>query len=175
METTIEQPAWLLYVKFSHYTFTIAAFRLVKVQWLDGIGLTLEGSHVLLKFGWLVVILFGPCLPILNALSAVLVNVYSILLFGSERKFLDARENVLDANGTQEAGATIPGFGFSTVALFALVLQLSNLLGHGPKPFTSRTVGNLANAGNSSVSYVISMDFYFLRSYGGGDMYEAKP
>eukprot|EP00971_Amphidinium_carterae_P301279 5985854-Amphidinium_carterae.1 len=83
IESTIENLVWFLYPKFAHYTGTIAALRLVKVR-LGGIGMRLEGSHVLLKFSWLVVTLFGPCLPILNTLIALLANVYAILLFGCD-------------------------------------------------------------------------------------------
>eukprot|EP00971_Amphidinium_carterae_P138524 2744810-Amphidinium_carterae.1 len=63
--------------------------------------MTLNDSHVLLKFLWLVVILFGPCLPILHALIALLVSIYSILLFGTDRPFLYVKE-------TEEHVASLP-------------------------------------------------------------------
>eukprot|EP00971_Amphidinium_carterae_P324364 6445948-Amphidinium_carterae.1 len=83
MEATLEHLAWLLYPKFAHYTFTITAFRIIRRR-LRGKGMTLKATYVLLKFVWLVVTLFGPCLPILNTLIAVLVNIHSILLFGTD-------------------------------------------------------------------------------------------
>eukprot|EP00971_Amphidinium_carterae_P328186 6459927-Amphidinium_carterae.1 len=51
-EAVIEHLVWLLYRKFAHYTFTIAAFRIVK-QRLRGIGMKLQSSSVLLQFSWL--------------------------------------------------------------------------------------------------------------------------
>eukprot|EP00971_Amphidinium_carterae_P115932 2296293-Amphidinium_carterae.1 len=75
MEATLEHLMWLLYPKFAHYTFTIPAFRIVKGRATGtGNGMTLTDSHVLLNFLWLVVTLFGPCLPILNCLIALLAN-----------------------------------------------------------------------------------------------------
>eukprot|EP00971_Amphidinium_carterae_P162689 3225748-Amphidinium_carterae.1 len=120
MEATIEHLVWLLYPKFAHYTFTIAAFRIVKAR-LRGSGMTLPASYVLMKFLWLVVTLFGPCLPILNTLIALLANIYSILLFGTNVQVLDVKE-------TEKHGASLPSCGSSTVALLALALQSSNLL-----------------------------------------------
>eukprot|EP00971_Amphidinium_carterae_P222142 4409449-Amphidinium_carterae.1 len=118
-EATLEHLVWLLYSKFAHNTFTIAAFRIVKAV-LVGNGMTLQASFVLLKFSWLVVMLFGPCLPILNALIALLANIYSILLFDTAgTQFLHVKD---------DHGASLPAYGSSTVALLALALQLSNLL-----------------------------------------------
>eukprot|EP00971_Amphidinium_carterae_P310815 6176443-Amphidinium_carterae.1 len=88
MEAAIEHLAWLLYPKFAHYTFTIAAFRIVRRR-IFGSCMSLVGSNVLLKFSWLMVTLFGPCLPILNSLIALLAKIYSILLFGSNAHLLD--------------------------------------------------------------------------------------
>eukprot|EP00971_Amphidinium_carterae_P239263 4749808-Amphidinium_carterae.1 len=122
VEATIEHLAWLLYSKFAHYTFTIAAFRIMKRR-TTGNGMTLQGSYVLLKLLWLVVTLFGPCLPILNALSALIANIYSILLFNTDAQLLDVKETV-------EHSASMPSCGSSTMALLALVLQSSNLLKH---------------------------------------------
>eukprot|EP00971_Amphidinium_carterae_P134292 2660603-Amphidinium_carterae.1 len=122
MEATLEHLMWLLCPKFAHYTFTIAAFRIVKGRIAgDGKGINLTSSHVLLDFLWLVVTLFGPCLPILHALIALLANIYSILLFGTDTQFLYAKE-------TPEQNASLPSVGFSTVALLALALQSSNML-----------------------------------------------
>eukprot|EP00971_Amphidinium_carterae_P341551 6480409-Amphidinium_carterae.1 len=53
VDATLEHLAWLLYHKFAHYTFTIAAFRIVKRR-LRGNGMTLQTSNVLLKVLWLV-------------------------------------------------------------------------------------------------------------------------
>eukprot|EP00971_Amphidinium_carterae_P184339 3659532-Amphidinium_carterae.1 len=44
MEATIEHLVWLLYPKFAHYTFTITAFRIVKMR-LGERGMTLAASH----------------------------------------------------------------------------------------------------------------------------------
>eukprot|EP00971_Amphidinium_carterae_P225825 4479114-Amphidinium_carterae.1 len=88
---------------------------------LRGNSMTLQASSVLLKLLWLVVTLFGPCLPVLNVLIALLANIYSILLFGTDAQLLDVRE-------TEEHGASLPVCGSSLVALLALALQLSNLL-----------------------------------------------
>eukprot|EP00971_Amphidinium_carterae_P160152 3174765-Amphidinium_carterae.1 len=120
MEATLDHLAWLLYAKFAHYTFTIASFRIVKGR-LIGNGMTLGNAHVLLKFSWLVVTLFGPCLPILNALIALLAHIYSILLFGTGTQFLHVDE-------TKVQVASLPSYGLSTVSLLALALQSSNLL-----------------------------------------------
>eukprot|EP00971_Amphidinium_carterae_P268826 5332955-Amphidinium_carterae.1 len=105
--------------------------------------MTLQASNVLLQFSWLVVTLFGPCLPILNTLIALLANIYSILLFGSDFQVSDVKETeehgaslpsfgfILDMRKQtedEEHGASLPSFGFSTVALLALALQSSNLL-----------------------------------------------
>eukprot|EP00971_Amphidinium_carterae_P276215 5481370-Amphidinium_carterae.1 len=55
MEAGVEHLVWLLYPKFVHYTFTIAAFRIVKGRLRgNGNGMKLQDSHVLLKFLWLV-------------------------------------------------------------------------------------------------------------------------
>eukprot|EP00971_Amphidinium_carterae_P342785 6482211-Amphidinium_carterae.2 len=122
MEATLEHLVWLLYPKFAHYAFTTAAFRIVKGRFAgNGNGMTLTDSQVLLMFLWLVVALFGPCLPILHALIALLANIYSILLFGTDRQFLYVKETAAHV-------AILPSFGFSTVALLALALQLSSLL-----------------------------------------------
>eukprot|EP00971_Amphidinium_carterae_P334401 6469675-Amphidinium_carterae.1 len=143
MDATLEHLAWLLYPKFAHCTFTIAAFRIMKAR-LRGNGMTLGNSYVLLKFLWLVVTLFGPCLPILNTLIALSANIYCILLFGTDFQVLDLKETeehganlpslgfILDGQKKEtedeEYGARLPSFGFSTFALLALAWQLTNLL-----------------------------------------------
>eukprot|EP00971_Amphidinium_carterae_P346127 6487416-Amphidinium_carterae.1 len=91
---------------------------------LRGNGMTLQASYVLLKFSWLVVTLFGPCLPILNTLIALLANIYSFLLFGTAGQVLDVKE-------TEAHEASLPSCGFSTVALLALALQSSNAMSSG--------------------------------------------
>eukprot|EP00971_Amphidinium_carterae_P153446 3042150-Amphidinium_carterae.1 len=83
---------------------------------LSGKGMKLQASYVLLKLLWLVLILFGPCLPILDALIALLANIYSILLFGTDAQILDVKE-------TEDHGANLPGCGSSTMAWLALALQ----------------------------------------------------
>eukprot|EP00971_Amphidinium_carterae_P252137 5006127-Amphidinium_carterae.1 len=104
----------------------MAAFRIVKGMYAaTGNGMTLTESHVLLKVLWLVVTLFGPCLPLLHALIALLANSYSFLLFGTDTQFLYVKETPAHV---PHVVASLPSFGFSTVALFALALQSSNLL-----------------------------------------------
>eukprot|EP00971_Amphidinium_carterae_P330106 6462960-Amphidinium_carterae.1 len=120
MEAVIEHLARLLYCKFAHNALTLSAIRIAKAR-LTGNGMGLATSHSLLKLSWLMVTLFGPCLPILNALIALLANIYSILLFGSDAKLLDLKETDAHATG-------LPSLGFSTVALLALVLHSTNLL-----------------------------------------------
>eukprot|EP00971_Amphidinium_carterae_P061298 1213641-Amphidinium_carterae.1 len=44
VDATIEHLVWLLYSKFVHYTFTIAAFRITKRK-LTGKGMTLQASY----------------------------------------------------------------------------------------------------------------------------------
>eukprot|EP00971_Amphidinium_carterae_P248042 4925008-Amphidinium_carterae.1 len=143
VEATLEHLVWLLYPKFTHYTFTIAAFRIVKGR-LRGSGMTLQASYVMLKFSWLVLTLFGPCVPVLNTLIALLSNIYSILLFGTDAQVLHAKETeehgtsmpsfgfILDVKEKeiedQEHGASLPSLGLRTVAFLALALQSSNLL-----------------------------------------------
>eukprot|EP00971_Amphidinium_carterae_P108793 2154131-Amphidinium_carterae.1 len=51
----------------------------------------LEKTDVVLRFTWLVVALFGPSLPILNALIALLSKIYFVLLFGSDLEVLDMK------------------------------------------------------------------------------------
>eukprot|EP00971_Amphidinium_carterae_P143839 2850438-Amphidinium_carterae.1 len=130
MDTALEHLAWLLYPKFAHYAFTITAFRIVKRRF-TGNGMTVQASYVVLKFVWLVVTLFGPCLPILNTLIALLANIYSILLFGTAAQVLDVKETaeqhfLLEVKDI--ATASLPSFGFSTAALLGLALQASNFL-----------------------------------------------
>eukprot|EP00971_Amphidinium_carterae_P017536 345367-Amphidinium_carterae.1 len=120
VEATIEHLVWLLYSKFAHYTCTIAAFRILRRRF-RGKGITLQDSNVLLKLLWLVMTLFGPCLQILNALIAMLANIYSILLFGTDAQILDVKE-------TEEHASGLPRCGSSTMALLALALQSNNLL-----------------------------------------------
>eukprot|EP00971_Amphidinium_carterae_P269176 5340172-Amphidinium_carterae.1 len=120
VEAVIEHMSWLLYSKFVHYTFTIAAFQVVKGRHF-GKGMRLESSHALLQLSWLVVTLFGPCLPILNTLIALLVNIYFILLFGCDSKLLDLEE-------THKHTTSLPSFGFRTVALLTLAFHSTNLL-----------------------------------------------
>eukprot|EP00971_Amphidinium_carterae_P110882 2196539-Amphidinium_carterae.1 len=73
---------------------------------------------MLLSYAWLVVTLFGPCLPVLCALLAMFATIYSVLLFGGLH-LLDKKSRWGDAG--------MEGFGFSVVAGLALVLQSCNL------------------------------------------------
>eukprot|EP00971_Amphidinium_carterae_P309624 6153307-Amphidinium_carterae.1 len=120
MEAVIEHIMYLLSPKFAHYTFTTTAWRIVKMR-LGGKGMALGETHVLLKVLWLVTTLCGPCLPILNALIAMLANIYPVLLFGTNTRLLDMHK-------TEEHVTSMPSLGFGTFAFLAMVLQLSNLL-----------------------------------------------
>eukprot|EP00971_Amphidinium_carterae_P123894 2454056-Amphidinium_carterae.1 len=120
MDATIENLGWLLYFKFAHSTFTIAALRVAKARFV-GNGMSLESSHALLQFSWLVVTLFGPCLPILNTLIVLFANIYSFLLFGSHSGILVLKE-------TDENTASLPSLSFSMVALLTLAFHSTNLL-----------------------------------------------
>eukprot|EP00971_Amphidinium_carterae_P065577 1299301-Amphidinium_carterae.1 len=125
MDATLEHLAFLLYPKFVHYAFTIAAVQTVRGRLRgDGNGMTLADSHVLLKFSWLVLTVFGPCLPILHALIALLANIYSVLLFGTDTQFLYEKET----RATPAHLTGLPSFGFGMVVLLAFAWQSSNLL-----------------------------------------------
>eukprot|EP00971_Amphidinium_carterae_P055103 1085830-Amphidinium_carterae.1 len=87
VEAVVEHMTWLLYPKLSHYAFTLPACYMLKNQ-LGGRGLKLSRASVLLSYTWLVVTLFGPCLPITNALIALMLKIYSALLFGSQLQIL---------------------------------------------------------------------------------------
>eukprot|EP00971_Amphidinium_carterae_P026233 517318-Amphidinium_carterae.1 len=50
---------------------------------------TVEKSDVVLRFAWVVVALFGPSIPVLNVLIALLSKIYFVLLFGSDVEVLD--------------------------------------------------------------------------------------
>eukprot|EP00971_Amphidinium_carterae_P123388 2443509-Amphidinium_carterae.1 len=91
-EATLEHLMWLLYPKFAHLAFTTPAFRIVKGRSAGHCMMSLNHAHVLLIFLWLAVTLFGPCLPILHALIALLANVYYVVLFGTNAQVLDVRE-----------------------------------------------------------------------------------
>eukprot|EP00971_Amphidinium_carterae_P303806 6036534-Amphidinium_carterae.1 len=54
--------------------------------------MTAQAANVLLSYTWLVVTLFGPCLPVLNALAALLVKIYSVLLFSSDLQLLPVED-----------------------------------------------------------------------------------
>eukprot|EP00971_Amphidinium_carterae_P347473 6489506-Amphidinium_carterae.1 len=116
----IEQLGWLLYAKFAHYSFTITSIRIAKAR-LGGEGMRLESSYVLLQFSWLMATLFGPCLPILNALIALNASIYSILLFGCDSE-------LLDLSAPNKHAASLPSFGLRTVALVTLAFHGTNLL-----------------------------------------------
>eukprot|EP00971_Amphidinium_carterae_P014643 289182-Amphidinium_carterae.1 len=120
MDAVLEHLGWLLYCKMAHNTFTIAAFRVVKARFRRT-GMSVESSYVLLQFSWLMVTLFGPCLPILNTQVALLANIYCNLLFGCHSQLLDVKETLKHTSG-------LPSFGFSTVALLPLAFHSTNLL-----------------------------------------------
>eukprot|EP00971_Amphidinium_carterae_P166861 3306645-Amphidinium_carterae.1 len=106
--------------------------------------MTLQAAGVMLQLSWLVLTLFGPCLPILHALIALLVNIYSFLLFGTDFRVLDVKEIeehgaslpsfgfILDVKENeievQEHESSLTSFGFGTAALLALAIQSSNSL-----------------------------------------------
>eukprot|EP00971_Amphidinium_carterae_P036672 720763-Amphidinium_carterae.1 len=92
LDATVERLAWLLYPKFVHFVFTMAAVRVVKKQ-LGGRGMTLKHARVLLSYTWLVITLFGVCLPILNLLVVLLAKIHAFLLFASDSPLLDMHES----------------------------------------------------------------------------------
>eukprot|EP00971_Amphidinium_carterae_P346899 6488652-Amphidinium_carterae.1 len=77
-------------------------------------------AAVLLNYTWLILALFGPCLPLFNVLSVLLARIYFVLLFGCNLKML-----VEDRNEQQSTG--VINTGFSSVAFLALVLHSGNL------------------------------------------------
>eukprot|EP00971_Amphidinium_carterae_P001672 33602-Amphidinium_carterae.1 len=52
---------------------------------------SLRKSSVVLRFAWVVVAVFGPSIPLLNVLIALLAKIYSVLLFGSNSGLLATR------------------------------------------------------------------------------------
>eukprot|EP00971_Amphidinium_carterae_P006996 138581-Amphidinium_carterae.1 len=88
MEAAVEHLMWLLYNKFVNYCFTWTTYRIVAAQLAEK-RMTLEAAGVVLQFGWVVVALFGPSLPVLNVLIAFMSKLYSVLLFGSDSDILD--------------------------------------------------------------------------------------
>eukprot|EP00971_Amphidinium_carterae_P243383 4832754-Amphidinium_carterae.1 len=121
MEAVVERVAWLLYPKFVHYSFTTVVFRAIAVRHSTKRRMTLRSANVLLTYTWLVVLLCGPCLPILSALVALLAKIHSVLLFGSDLNLLDMDEH-------QTTCGSVQGFGFSGAAVFSLVMQCGSLL-----------------------------------------------
>eukprot|EP00971_Amphidinium_carterae_P027619 544067-Amphidinium_carterae.1 len=83
MEAVMERFMWLLYPKFVHYCFTVTTCRIVMKK-LVGKRMPMRASDVTLRFTWVVVALFGPSLPVLSALIALLSKIYFVLLFGSD-------------------------------------------------------------------------------------------
>eukprot|EP00971_Amphidinium_carterae_P340329 6478607-Amphidinium_carterae.1 len=80
----------------------------------------LKDASVLLSYAWLLETVFGPCLPILNALIAMLTKIYSALLFSSHVALLDMDE-------CQEQRTSVQNFGFGSVTLWAFALMFANL------------------------------------------------
>eukprot|EP00971_Amphidinium_carterae_P100403 1985747-Amphidinium_carterae.1 len=74
---------------------------------MSGNFMKLTDANVLLSYVWLATLVFGPCLPILNLLIAVLANVHSFLLFYGPGFGLDA------AGRTEMGKTNPPRFGFS--------------------------------------------------------------
>eukprot|EP00971_Amphidinium_carterae_P261321 5184225-Amphidinium_carterae.1 len=87
MEMVSERLLALLYAKFVNSSFTMAAFRMLCAR-RSAKRMTPGVASVLLSYTWLVATLFGPCLPILNALLALFAMIYSVLLFGSDVEIL---------------------------------------------------------------------------------------
>eukprot|EP00971_Amphidinium_carterae_P063157 1249822-Amphidinium_carterae.1 len=119
VDALTERLAWLLWPKLAHHSLTIAACRMLRVRF-SGKRMTLRAANVLLSYTWLLLVLFGPCLPVLNALMALLSIIYSILLFGSDPQLVDLGKSPEHSGGVQN-------FGSATVALLALILQSINL------------------------------------------------
>eukprot|EP00971_Amphidinium_carterae_P292644 5809643-Amphidinium_carterae.1 len=94
----------------------MAAFRLFRMVF-GANHMTSTDASVLLNYAWLVVALFGPSLPMLNILIALLVKIYSVLLFASGSCDVDMR-----------LGRSIrtSGSGFNVIALLAVALQSSS-------------------------------------------------
>eukprot|EP00971_Amphidinium_carterae_P266931 5294721-Amphidinium_carterae.1 len=121
MEAVMERLAWFLYSKFAHSCFTVTALRVLRVWLMGRKRMTQKDASLMLSYTWLVVTLFGPCLPILNALAALLVKIYSVLLFCF-------RLEMLDMHPSPER--SVESVGLSSVALLALIFQFSNLRCH---------------------------------------------
>eukprot|EP00971_Amphidinium_carterae_P141779 2808557-Amphidinium_carterae.1 len=92
VEAIVEHLVWLLYPKFVLYSFVLAAARVLLAR-IRGQRMTLQAANVLLSYTWLVVTVFGPCLPILNALIAAFVNIYCLLFFGLDLGLLDTKQS----------------------------------------------------------------------------------
>eukprot|EP00971_Amphidinium_carterae_P010568 208857-Amphidinium_carterae.1 len=122
-EAVAERLVWLLYPKFVHYSFTVTAVRMLRVKMLAAKGASLKDAKVVLSYTWLTVALFGPCLPILNALLAFLPKLFSVIHF-------DCDLQLLDTSIGQKRDACLESIGFRSVTLLALVLQFSNLPWH---------------------------------------------
>eukprot|EP00971_Amphidinium_carterae_P107337 2126502-Amphidinium_carterae.1 len=96
----------------------MAALRMLRARCF-GIRMTLQSANVLLTYTWLILALYGPCLPVLNGLIFCLAKVYILLLFGSLR--------LLNTDRIQKYSAGVHSLGFRSVALLALAMQSSNL------------------------------------------------
>eukprot|EP00971_Amphidinium_carterae_P184451 3661746-Amphidinium_carterae.1 len=59
MEAVLERLEWLLYPKFVHASFTVAAYRMLRARF-SAKRMKLQTANVLLSFTWLVATLFGP-------------------------------------------------------------------------------------------------------------------
>eukprot|EP00971_Amphidinium_carterae_P088860 1758540-Amphidinium_carterae.1 len=91
LEAAIERLTWLLYPKFVHYCFTVTTYRIIAAKLVHK-RVKLRSLDVVLRLAWVVVAVFGPSLPVLNVLIAVLSKIYSVLFFGSDSKLLDMRD-----------------------------------------------------------------------------------
>eukprot|EP00971_Amphidinium_carterae_P098138 1941444-Amphidinium_carterae.1 len=74
---------------------------------MGGSFMKLIDANRLLSYVWLATLVFGPCLPILNLLIAVLASVHSFLLFYAPGFGLDPAER------TEMGSTNPPRVGFS--------------------------------------------------------------
>mmetsp|Transcript_12498 Transcript_12498/g.23064 ORF Transcript_12498/g.23064 Transcript_12498/m.23064 type:complete len:123 (-) Transcript_12498:41-409(-) len=119
-EAAVEHMSWLLYPKFIHYGLTLPSVRIFRLQKGLGGKLTLQDASVLLSYTWLAITLFGPYVPILNMLNAMLVKIYYMLLFVWDVLLL-TKEN-------QPKASSLESTGLHSISMIAMGLELGNLI-----------------------------------------------
>eukprot|EP00971_Amphidinium_carterae_P321810 6396774-Amphidinium_carterae.1 len=97
----------------------MAAVRVIGV-FLNSTQMKLHSASALLSYTWLLVTLFGPCLPILNGLLALLVKIYYFLLFGSDLELLHMTR-------TQKHSIGVHNCLSICIALLALAMHSCNM------------------------------------------------